>query len=69
MVGWYCRSMSAIGILFQLCSFLNTDHIFSFSLITFVISVVLLHYLYEQCIFLKALQYVLFLALNTILTP
>ena len=33
--------------------FFNTDH--SFSVITFVISVLLLCYLYEQCIYLSAI--------------
>ena len=37
---------------FSIAQFFNTYHIFSFSLISFVISVLLLCYLYEQCIYL-----------------
>ena len=49
MVGWYYGAMSATDVLFQSLSF-NTDHIFTFSLITFDISILFLCYLYEKCI-------------------
>ena len=60
MVGWYYGAMSAIDVLFQLQCF-NTDYIFTFSLITFDISVLFLCYLYEK-------QLVLFLVLNQFVT-
>ena len=52
--------MSAIDVLFQSHSFFNKD-IFTFSLITFDISVLFLCYLYEKCIvILPGLQHILF---------
>ena len=50
MVGCYYWLMSAIGVLFQLRNFFNTDLIFTFLLIAFVISVLFLCYLYEKCV-------------------
>ncbi len=48
---------------------INTDHIFTFSLITFDISVLFLCYLYEKCIVsLPGLQFILFLVLNQLKT-
>ena len=59
--------MSAIDVLFQSHSFFNTDHIFTFSLISFDISVLFLCYLYKRCIVsLPGLQHILFLVLNNI---
>ena len=66
MLGWYYGAMSAIDVLFQSHSF-NTDHIFTFSLITFDISVSFLCYLYKKCIVsLPGLQHTLFSVLNQI---
>ena len=53
---WSCQnSFISVADPQNNCQFFNTDHILSFSLITFVISVLLLCYLYEQCIYLSGI--------------
>ena len=61
MVGWYY----AIDVLFQLHIFL-IQIIFTFSLITFDISVLFICYLYEKCIVsLPGLQHILFFSFKS----